>query len=124
MFDADLGSARDPGCGRFAGLSPARLRDVLGGTARRLLDRANLPPAGAPPGEPEPLDLLLERAYVYLCADVETAKRGESGGQVPALVRHRCRVDPGHPHGAVFASVLQLLDRYERHAARCRSESP
>jgi hypothetical protein len=111
-------------CGRFAGLSPGQLRDVLGGTARRLLDRAELPPAGAPPGDPEPLDLMLERAYVYLCAGVETAKRGESGGQVPALVRHACRVDHGHPHGAVFASVLQLLDRYEHHAARCRSESP
>jgi hypothetical protein len=32
------------------------------------------------------------------------------------LARLCCRVRPDHPHRAVFDSVRELLDRYEKHA--------
>jgi hypothetical protein len=110
-------------CGRYAGLTTAQLTDVMGGNLRRLLDRADLLPSGELPGDPEPLDLLLERAYVYLAAGIEATKRGEDAGQMPALVRHTTRVAPDHPCAEVFASVLELLDRYDSVAGRTESGS-
>jgi hypothetical protein len=41
-----------------------------------------------------------------------------------ALARHACRVPPEHPRAAVFASVSQLLDRYEIAVEREMSGSP
>jgi hypothetical protein len=86
-------------CGRYAGLEAAELAEVMGGGLRRLLDRADLSPASEPPGDPAPLDPLLERAYVYLAAAVESAKRGEGAGHMLALAARLPR-SPGAPAGS------------------------
>ncbi|WP_329792265.1 amidohydrolase family protein [Lentzea sp. DG1S-22] len=103
-------------CAQYAGLAPDQVASVMGGQARRLVDRADPADLGPAPGRVPPLDPLLERLFVYLCAGVEATKRGESPGQTLDLARHCCHVPPGHPHKAVFESVWELLDRYEKHA--------
>ncbi|UJW30296.1 amidohydrolase family protein [Saccharothrix sp. AJ9571] len=102
-------------CARYAGLDPAQIRSVMGGQARRLVERADVLDQGPAPGPPPPLDLLLERLYVYLAAGVEATKRGEGPEQMLDLAKHCCRVPADHPHVEVFASVEQLLDRYADH---------
>ncbi|HEX7303449.1 amidohydrolase family protein [Lentzea sp.] len=103
-------------CTRYLGLDDTQVAGVLGGQSRRLVDRAEPLDLGPAPGHVPPLDPLLERLQVYLAAGVEATKRGESPGQMLDLARHCCRVRPGHPHRAVFESVRELLDRYEKHA--------
>ena len=103
-------------CARYAGLNAEQVASVLGAQSRLLVDRAEPADIGPVPGHVLPLDPLLERLYVYLAAGVEATKRGETPGQMLGLARHCCRVRPGHPHRAVFESVRELLDLYEKHA--------
>lgn len=103
-------------CARYVGLGPEQIASVLGGQARRLIDRAEPADLGPAPMHVPPLDPLLERVYVYLAAGVEATKRGETPGQTLDLARHSCAVRRDHPHRAVFDSVRELLDRYEKHA--------
>ncbi len=103
-------------CARYVGLTGEQTASVLGGQSRRLVARADPRDVGAAPGTVPALDPLLERLYVYLAAGVEASKRGEPPGQTLDLARHSCRVPADHPHRDVFDSVLELLDRYERHA--------
>ncbi|MEU7479851.1 amidohydrolase family protein [Lentzea sp. NPDC042327] len=103
-------------CARYAGLDDEQVAGVLGGNALRLVERRDAPDLGPAPGRVPVLDPLLERLYVYLAAGVEATKRGESPGQMLDLARHCCGVRPEHPDRAVFESVLELLDRYEKHA--------
>lgn len=104
-------------CAAFVGLTDDQVTSVMGEQFRRLVEGEDTIDVGGAPGGPGPLDPLLERLYVYLCAGVEATKRGESPGQTLASARHSCRVAPDHPDAAVFDSVLHLLDRYEKHAA-------
>lgn len=103
-------------CARYLGLDDVRIASVLGGQSHRLVNRAELADLGPAPGRVPPLEPLLERLYVYLVAGVEATKRGETPGQMLDAARHCCRVRPEHPHRAVFESVEELLDRYEKHA--------
>ncbi|WP_053731432.1 amidohydrolase family protein [Nocardia sp. NRRL S-836] len=103
-------------CARYVGLDPVQVAGVLGGNALRLVERLEPADLGPAPGRVPVLDPLLERAYVYLAAGVEATKRGESPGQTLDLARHSCGVRPDHPDRAVFDSVRELLDRYEKHA--------
>jgi hypothetical protein len=103
-------------CAQYLGLSSEQIASVMGGQARRLVDRAEPADLGTAPDRVPPLDPLLERLYVYLAAAVEATKRGQPPGQMVDLARLCCRVRPDHPHRAVFGSVLDLLDLYEEHA--------
>lgn len=103
-------------CAQYVGLSSQEVTSVLGGQTRRLVERADLADFGPAPMRVPPLDPLLERLYVYLAAGVEATKRGESPGQMLDVARHCCHVPATHPHKAVFDSVWELLDRYEKHA--------
>ncbi|WP_189154800.1 amidohydrolase family protein [Lentzea pudingi] len=103
-------------CALYLGLDDEQVASVLGGQARRLVDRAEPADLGPAPGRVPPLDPLLERVYVYLAAGVEATKRGESPGQMLDVAKHSCGVRPDHPHRDVFDSVLELLDLFEKHA--------
>ncbi|MEV6717602.1 amidohydrolase family protein [Lentzea sp. NPDC051208] len=110
-------------CAQYLGLDAAQIASVLGGQARRLVDRAEPADLGPAPGRVPALDPLLERLYVYLAAGVEATKRGETPGQMIELARLCCRVRPDHPHHDVFDSVRDLLDRYEKHAPQLETDN-
>ncbi|ANZ40802.1 hypothetical protein BBK82_37275 [Lentzea guizhouensis] len=103
-------------CAQYVGLDDEQVAAVMGGNARRLVDRLEPADLGPAPGHVPVLDPLLERVYVYLAAGVEATKRGESPGQTLDLAQHSCGVPRDHPQREVFDSVRELLDRYEKHA--------
>jgi uncharacterized protein len=100
-------------CALQAGLTPAQLRGVAGGTIARVLD--GLPPEdlGPPPGAPAaPLDLLLERAVTNLCSAFARLAAQADPTEPVALARLCCAVGTDGPHDDLFAAVLQALDRF------------
>jgi predicted TIM-barrel fold metal-dependent hydrolase len=100
-------------CALQAGLTPAQLRGVAGGTVARILD--GLPPEdlGPPPGPPRaPLDLLLERVVTNLCSAFGRLAGGAEPTEPIGLARLACAVGTDGPHDDVFAAVLGALDRY------------
>jgi hypothetical protein len=103
-------------CAQYVGLTDEQVARVMGGNALRLVERQEPADLGPAFGRVPPLDPLLERVYVYLAAGVEATRRGESPGQTLDLARHSCGVRHDHPRREVFDSVLELLDRYEKHA--------
>jgi uncharacterized protein len=100
-------------CALQAGLTPAQVRGVAGGTLARVLDGHAPADLGPPPGQPAaPLDLLLERVVGNLCSAF-----GRLAGQVDpaepiALARLCCAVGTEGPHDDVFAAVLEGLTRF------------
>jgi uncharacterized protein len=100
-------------CALQAGLTPAQVRGVAGGTIARVLD--GLPPEdlGPAPGPPAaPLDLLLERVVTNLCSAFGRVAGAADPDEPIGLARLCCAVGTDGPHDDVFAAVLQALDRY------------
>jgi predicted TIM-barrel fold metal-dependent hydrolase len=99
-------------CALQAGLTPAQVRGVAGGTIARVLD--GLPPEdlGPPPGPPPPFDVLLERVVTNLCSAFGRLAAEADATEPVALARLSCAVGTDGPHDDVFAAVLQSLDRY------------
>jgi predicted TIM-barrel fold metal-dependent hydrolase len=102
-----------------AGLGPAEVRAVMGGTMARLLAGDPLPRPGAAPPPPEPIPPVLERLYVALCSAVVPMLGGGPPGEGLELARAACR-RPSGPHAEVLDSVGRLLDL----ATRCTVPDP
>jgi predicted TIM-barrel fold metal-dependent hydrolase len=105
-------------CALQAGLGPAAVRGIAGGTLARVLDGRAADDLGPPPGAPQaPLDPLLERVVSNLVAAFSRLA-GESAPDEPlALARLSCAVGTDGAQTPICAAVLELLDRYEAELA-------
>jgi hypothetical protein len=101
-------------CALQAGLTPAQVRGIAGGTLQRMLAGAEPEDLGPPPGAPRaPLDPLLERAISHLTGAFARIV-GEADATEPiGLARLSCAVGTDGPLAHVFAAVLEELDVYE-----------
>jgi hypothetical protein len=101
-------------CALQAGLTPAQVRGVAGGTMARVLDGREPDDLGPPPGPPAaPLDVLLERVVSNLCSAFGRLAGAGDPTEPVALARLCCAVGTDGPLEHVFAAVLEALDRYE-----------
>jgi len=105
-------------CALQAGLTPAQVRGIAGGTLARVLDGGEPEDLGPPPGAPRrPLDPLLERAISHLTGAFARIV-GEADATEPlGLARLSCAVGVEGPLAGVFAAVLEELDRYDAELA-------
>jgi predicted TIM-barrel fold metal-dependent hydrolase len=105
-------------CALQAGLTPAQVRGVAGGTIARVLDGHAPADLGPAPGVPAaPLDVLLERVVTNLCSAFGRLSAEADAGEPVALARLCCAVGTDGPLDDVFAAVLEALDRYEAELA-------
>jgi len=104
-------------CALQAGLTPAQLRGVAGGTIARVLDGHAPADLGPAPDAPTPLDVLLERVVTNLCSAFGRLSAGADATEPVALARLCCAVGTDGPLDDVFAAVLETLDRYEAELA-------
>jgi predicted TIM-barrel fold metal-dependent hydrolase len=101
-------------CALQAGLTPAQVQGVAGGTMARLLDGHAPADLGPAPGGPTaPLDVLLERVVANLCSAFGRLSGGGDATEPIALARLCCAVGTDGPLDDVFAAVLEALDRYD-----------
>jgi predicted TIM-barrel fold metal-dependent hydrolase len=105
-------------CALQAGLTPAQVRGVAGGTIARVLDGLPQEDLGPPPGPPRaPFDLLLERVVSNLSAAFGRLAGATDATEPVALARLSCAVGTDGPLEDVFAAILRSLDRYEAELA-------
>jgi hypothetical protein len=101
-----------------AGLSAEQVSAVAGGQLERLLagrEPRDLGPAPlTTPPAPGPLP---ERLHTLLVAAIARMSTGQGADEYLELALLACRLPAEHADAAVAASVLELLDRYERHRA-------
>jgi hypothetical protein len=112
-------------CALQAGLTSAQVVEIGGAQARRVLageDVADLGPAPGVTPERFTVDPLLERVAGNLTSAVARLIPGGDGSEPLALARLACAVGEDSPHAELCAQVLELLDRYEAHAAVPESE--
>jgi uncharacterized protein len=101
-------------CALQAGLTPAQVRGVAGGTIARVLEGREPADLGPPPGPPAaPLDVLLERVVSNLCSAFGRLAGAGDPTEPVVLARLCCAVGTDGPLEDVFAAVLEALDRYE-----------
>jgi predicted TIM-barrel fold metal-dependent hydrolase len=100
-------------CALQAGLTPAQVRGVAGGTLARVLDGSAPADLGPAPGQPPALDLLLERVVTNLCSAFGRLSGEGDPTESIGLARLCCAVGADGPLDDVFAAVLEALDRYE-----------
>jgi uncharacterized protein len=96
-----------------AGLDANAVRTIAGAQLERMLDGGEPIDAGPPPGEPRPLDLLLERVVSHLNQAIARSFDHGDPEEPVALARLACAVGEDGPHADLHAAVLGLLDRYE-----------
>jgi uncharacterized protein len=100
--------------GLQVGLGAGTLREVLGGQARRLLDREPPLDLGPPPGSGAvSRDPLLERVYSFLMNSVGQMFHGIDPQETLALARLACNLGPEAAQLPVCEAVLTLLDARE-----------
>ena len=101
-------------CALQAGLGPAQVRGIAGGTLARVLAGAAPDDLGPPPGRPRgPLDPLLERVISHLTAGFARIVGGADAVEPLALAHLSCDRAADGPLAGVFAAVLTALDHYE-----------
>jgi predicted TIM-barrel fold metal-dependent hydrolase len=101
-----------------AGLTPAQIRGVAGGTLVRVLDGLEPEDLGPPPGPPRaPIDPLLERAISHLTGAFARIVGDADPTEPLGLARLSCAVGADGPVNAVFSAVLEELDRYDAQLA-------
>ena len=105
-------------CALQAGLAPAQIRAIAGGTLARVLAGDAPEDVGPPPGAPRAaLHPLLERAASHLTGAFARIV-GEADATEPlGLARLSCAVGTDGPQPAVFAAVLEALDHYDAELA-------
>jgi uncharacterized protein len=109
-----VGAALGLRCAVQAGLSPAQLRGIAGGTLERVLAGSAPDDLGAPPGAPaRPLGLLLERVVAHLGGAFNRLAGGGDPVEPLGLARLACAVGTDGPDADLFAAILELLDAYE-----------
>ncbi|HZB76948.1 MAG TPA: amidohydrolase family protein [Solirubrobacteraceae bacterium] len=105
-------------CALQAGLTPAQLRGIAGGTMARVLDGEAPEDLGPPPGQPaQALDLLLERCHSHLASGFARFVADADWEEPVVLARLACAVGTDGPHADVFSAVLGELDRLEAEMA-------
>jgi len=101
-------------CALQAGLTPAQVRGVAGGTLARLLAGEAPADLGPPPGQPvRALDLLLERVVTNLSTTFGRLTARAELTEPLGLARLACAVGTDGHLADVFAAVLDELDRFE-----------
>lgn len=96
-----------------AGIEPAALRAIAGGTMQGILDGAEIEPIGRPPGELEALSPHLERVVSHLVAAIGAAVSEGDPAELISLARLACDVRDD-PNAALLAELLALLDLSEK----------
>ena len=104
-------------CALEAGLTHEQIAGVFGGQIERLVERRDALDLGPPPGPGGPLDPLLERVVAHMTAAMGRVFAGGEPAESVAIARLAAGVGDEHPHAGVFASILWLLDLFERHLA-------
>lgn len=104
-------------CALQAGLSAEQVCGMAGGQIARAVSGEDLLDLGPAPGAPRPLDPLFERVVSYLTTALGVALARGTSDEPLALARLACAVGEDGPNAEVFASILELLDLYERHLA-------
>jgi hypothetical protein len=100
--------------GLQVGLRADAMREVLGGQARRLLEREPPLDLGPPPGpDALPRDPLLERVYSFLMNSVGQMFHGIDPQETLGLARLACDVGPEAAQAPLCEAVLTLLDARE-----------
>jgi predicted TIM-barrel fold metal-dependent hydrolase len=103
-------------CGWQAGLDRDQIASVLGGQMARLVDGQDPLDLGPPPtAEPQKPGPFLEIVWTNLVAALEAMQRGLKPETPLSVARHGCAVGGDDPDAPVLASVLELLDLYEKH---------
>jgi len=101
-----------------AGLDAAQIECVAARQTERLIAGDDLIDAGpAPQPRSRPFDLLLDRIHTYLVTAVSRMFTGQPGDEYLGLARLACEVGDDEPQAPVAASVMAMLDRFERYAA-------
>ncbi|MGH2943500.1 MAG: amidohydrolase family protein, partial [Solirubrobacteraceae bacterium] len=105
-------------CALQAGLDPDQIACVAGRQTERVVGGDDLIDAGPAPGPPSRApDLLLGRVHEYLHTAASRMLMGQLSEEYVGLARLACAVGDGAPQAPVAASVLALLDRYDRYIA-------
>ena len=102
-------------CALQAGLSHEQVRAIMGGQTERLV--SGLEPLDLGPAldqRERPADVLLERIETFLATAVGRLFSGDEGHETLALTRMACGVPPDDRRADVCASIVRLLDLYER----------
>jgi hypothetical protein len=106
-----------------AGLSPEQLRSVGSRQSLRLAAGAPLEPAGPAVGARERAPhVLLDRVAEFLMLAAISSMRGGDPNEMLALARLACDVPADIDDAPVFASILGLLDSYEKAVAAMPDE--
>jgi hypothetical protein len=108
-------------CAAQAGLSDEQVASVVGGQARRLLERRDpldVGPAPAPDAEARPVGPVLEVLGTALLTSLEPLQRGGPPGTPLTVARHFCKVPADHPDAAVVGSVARLIALFDEHHDR------
>jgi hypothetical protein len=104
-------------CALQARLAPAALRSIAGEQVERLLNGEEAADAGPAPREPVAFDPLLERVVTHLVSTMARAFARADYDEPLALARLSCAVGEEGRNAKVFATVLDLLDKFEEHLA-------
>lgn len=103
-------------CALQAGLDARQLRAVAGDQLRRLLEGEEpLRPGGAPGEGHVSHDVLLLRVADNLTNALGRRVIGDEGEEPVALARLACAVGEDAPQAEFCASILELIERAERH---------
>jgi uncharacterized protein len=102
-------------CALQTGLSHDQIRAIMAGQLERLVNREqplDLGPALDRRERSE--DVLLQRVATFLTTAIGRIFSGGDGTETLALARLACQLPPDDPRADVAASIVRLLDLYER----------
>ena len=103
-------------CALQAGLEPGAVRSIAGGQLARLLDGEPPLDLGPAPGEGDLRhDILLLRVADNLANALARRVIGDDGEEGVALARLACAVGEEAPQAELCASILEVIERGERH---------
>ncbi len=105
-------------CALQAGLDREQIECVAGRQTERVVAGDDLIDAGPAPGPPPRApDLLLARVHEYLHTAASRMLTGQVSDEYVGLARLACEVGDDAPQAETAASVLAMLDRYDRFVA-------
>ena len=112
-----VGAVQTLRCARQAGLTDEQVRGVAGGQLARIMAGETPLDLGPPPGRAIAIDPLLERIVSHLGTVISRAFVRADFTEVLGLARLACAVGDEADCAPVAATVLELLDLFERHLA-------
>lgn len=105
-------------CALQVRLSHDQVRSVMGGQIEQLVNaREPLDMGPAPGTRGQAADVLLARVGTFLTSAISRLFAELDTEEALALARLSCYTGGEEPHRAVFASILRLIDLFEREAA-------